>query len=218
MLSIRFHLFAFLLLLSLSISGQELSGKIFHVQDGDSFLFESGDSTIRIRLFGIDCPEINQPYGKEAYTFLLRYEAREAVLFQRDVDKYGRIVADIFVNDTSLNYKLLESGFAWHYKKYSSDSLFSEAEKEAKEKSLGLWKDPYAIAPWDWRKGNYDRSKIQNDSLYKVFICVGKENMAFHHVHYCSELKSCESTTILVSPTEAIEVFNKSECQLCNKL
>ena len=208
---------AFLLLLSLSISGQDLIGKIITVQDGDSFLFESGNTTARIRLYGIDCPEINQPYGKEAYTFLLHYEGQEAVLFQRDVDKYGRIVADVFVNDTSLNYKLLESGLAWHYKKYSSDSIFSVTEIEAKEKSLGLWIEPNAIAPWDWRKGNYDRSKIQNDSTYKVFICVGKENMTFHHVHYCSELKNCESTTILVSPVEATEVFSKSKCSLCNK-
>jgi endonuclease YncB( thermonuclease family) len=51
-------------------------------------------------------------------------------------------------------------GWAWHYKKYADEQsasdrlLYANAEEDARSLRLGLWSDPQAIAPWDWRAGN----------------------------------------------------------------
>jgi len=52
---------------------------------------------------------------------------------------------------------------AWHYKKYqeeqsASDRIeYSEAEREARRKKLGLWSDPNPVPPWDYRKAERER-------------------------------------------------------------
>ena len=46
---------------------------------------------------------------------------------------------------------------AWHYNKYQKEQsesdrlLYSDAEDEAREAKRGLWQDPYAVAPWEYR-------------------------------------------------------------------
>ena len=45
----------------------------------------------------------------------------------------------------------MKAGFAWHYKRYSSDPLLSQAQVDARNAKAGLWADPHAIAPWDFR-------------------------------------------------------------------
>jgi len=46
----------------------------------------------------------------------------------------------------------VREGFAWHYKKYSSDTALANAEIQAKKEGRGLWKDQSPIPPWEWRK------------------------------------------------------------------
>ena len=51
------------------------------------------------------------------------------------------------------------TGLAWHYKKYERDQSeedrhrYADAETEARARRLGLWQDPAAAPPWDWRRG-----------------------------------------------------------------
>ena len=50
-----------------------------------------------------------------------------------------------------ITHTAVKAGFAWHYKRYSSDPLLSQAEIDARNAKAGLWADPHAIAPWDFR-------------------------------------------------------------------
>src|SRR4029453_18892220 len=65
--------------------------------------------------------------------------------------RYGRTVARVYVGETDVSLELVKAGFAWHYKKYSSDPILAQAEIEARNAKAGLWADPHAIAPWDFR-------------------------------------------------------------------
>ena len=69
-------------------------------------------------------------------------------------DKYGRTLADVFLRDgTNVNYKLVENGWSWWYRKYSPlDVELQKLEKEAREAKKGLWTDPYPVPPWKWRR------------------------------------------------------------------
>ena len=65
-------------------------------------------------------------------------------------DQYGRLIANCFVGDLSLNATIVESGMALAYRQYSLE--YVTQEDFARETKLGLWSGEF-IAPWDWRKG-----------------------------------------------------------------
>lgn len=57
----------FLVLISYGLFSQTLKGKVIRVADGDTItLLDSSNNQIRIRLYGIDCPEAKQDFGTAA--------------------------------------------------------------------------------------------------------------------------------------------------------
>lgn len=153
----RLFLILLFSILGLNVSAQEiktLSGKVIAITDGDTFKLLTQDSTqIKIRVANIDCPEKKQPFYQKAKQF-----TSEAI-FSKNVtlkilknDRYGRFVAEVIYNDSlELGHQLVKNGYAWHFIKYSNDPQLTTLENQAREKKLGLWSDPEAIAPWEWR-------------------------------------------------------------------
>ena len=55
-------------------------------------------------------------------------------------------------NGKYLSAELLKSGFAWHYKRYSSSLELSKYEEKARINKVGLWIEHNPTPPWEWRK------------------------------------------------------------------
>jgi micrococcal nuclease len=135
---------------------QLISGKVIRIADGDSFTLLTVDKKqIRIRLYGIDCPENGQDFGRVAKDFTGRIlNMGKVEVIQKDIDRYDRIVGIVVVADSiNLNEMLLKTGLAWHYKYFDKNPIWTAYEQAAMEKKEGLWKAPHPIAPWKWRKG-----------------------------------------------------------------
>ena len=47
-----------------------LSGKVVSIHDGDTITVLQDKQQVKVRLFGIDAPELKQPYGKKSKRFL----------------------------------------------------------------------------------------------------------------------------------------------------
>ncbi len=47
---------------------------------------------------------------------------------------------------------MIANGYAWHYKKYSTNQLLAKAEINARKNKIGIWKNANAVAPWNFRK------------------------------------------------------------------
>jgi endonuclease YncB( thermonuclease family) len=113
---------------------------VVSVIDGDTFATQEG---AKIRLKGINCPEINMLYYKDArdfLEFLILNKTVEIEIFDRD--KYGRFLAYVFVGSLNVNKELVEKGYA-HIYYYGEDRYygeFVEAEKDARDKAYGIWK------------------------------------------------------------------------------
>jgi len=134
---------------------QTISGKVVRVADGDTVtLLDSTNKQIRIRLYGIDCPESKQDFGQVAKKFTSDLCFGQYIKVEvRDIDRYGRTVGIIWAQDTvNVNFELLKAGLAWHYKQYDKSPAYAQAEEKARAKKIGLWKQPNAIAPWEFRK------------------------------------------------------------------
>jgi endonuclease YncB( thermonuclease family) len=114
------------------------------------------DGSISVRLYGIDAPEKDQPYGIEAGNSLKELVKEKIVKLDiKDIDRYGRAVALVYVGSLNVNLEQVKRGLAWAYLEYLGSPYISEyysAEKEARSKGLGLWNQANPTPPWEWRK------------------------------------------------------------------
>lgn len=136
---------------------RQISGQVAYVIDGDTFQLSShklGD--IRIRIAEIDAPELQQPYGKKAKSYLKALIESETVICTiLEKDRYGRYIAKINVPGTrniDVAAEMVRAGYAWHYKKYSASQELSNIEIKAKLQKKGLWSDQSVVAPWIYRQ------------------------------------------------------------------
>jgi micrococcal nuclease len=143
-----------LLFIILPLTGwTQLSGKVVSIADGDTFTMLVNNEQIRIRLHGIDCPEKGQDFGTVAKEFLSGYVFGKVVqVKQMDVDRYGRTIGMVFIDGININEELLKAGLAWHYKTYDKNPEWARMEQEARTKKKGLWVQPNAIPPWEYRR------------------------------------------------------------------
>lgn len=145
-----------LLLLSwLFIIPVKETGEVVAVKDGDTIEVLLNGKAQRIRLGHIDCPEKNQPFGAKAksYTATKCFGQTVTVLHTRQYDRNKRLIAEIILgNGDTLNRELVKAGLAWHYKKYSTDTVYAGQEQAARAAKKGLWADHAPVAPWQWRK------------------------------------------------------------------
>ena len=144
---------------------ERFSGKVVRVSDGDTCDVEVGPGkTVRVRIYGIDAPELSQDFGREARKYLDQRIFRETVTVEKFYDdQYGRCVGRILLNGQDLALELLREGIVWHYVQYSSDQSYSIAERLAREAQKGVWKGAsdgnYPIAPWEHRKAHPRKGK-----------------------------------------------------------
>lgn len=130
------------------------SGKCVGVQDGDTItVLRNEKQEIRIRLYGVDCPEKGQAFGTKAKKFTSDLVFKKAVEIKpTDTDRYGRTIAWVYIDGKCVGEELLKAGLAWHYKKYSKEHHLAELEEHARKNRIGLWSDSHRIPPWEWRK------------------------------------------------------------------
>lgn len=140
-----------LLILFLPLLLFAISGKVISIHDGDTITILQNKQQIKVRLFGIDAPELKQPYGKKSKQFLANLIAGEVVEVEENgKDRYKRTIGTIYLNGADINAQMVENGYAWAYRKFSKK--YTPQESKAKKQGLGLWRDKEPIPPWEWRK------------------------------------------------------------------
>lgn len=133
---------------------KEIVGKVVSIADGDTFtLLTVQKQQIKIRLYGIDCPEKTQDFGKVAKQKLAELIfGKQIRTVKKDIDRYGRTVAIAYDEQgRCINEEMLAAGLAWHYSKYDNNPAWSTLEENAKNNRLGLWIQLNPTPPWEWR-------------------------------------------------------------------
>jgi micrococcal nuclease len=131
----------------------QLVGKVVSVSDGDTFTLLVSKEQYKIRLYGIDCPESGQDFGNVAKNFLSdKVFGKVVTVTKMDIDRYGRTIGMVFIDEINVNEELLKAGLAWHYKAYDKNHEWSKFEEKARKLKLGLWSHPNPIPPWEFRK------------------------------------------------------------------
>lgn len=114
--------------------------------------------SVRIRLEGIDCPELRQGFGTVARRFTLVTAFGKIVRVKEAyIDSFGRTVARVYVEGQDLSLELVKAGMAWRFRAYSSDRALIVAETQARELKKGLWAQPNPVPPWIYRTSHRRR-------------------------------------------------------------
>lgn len=115
--------------------GEKIDGIVLHVVDGDTMRVNG----IKIRVWGVDAPEIDQR-GYQQATDVLKEKAllKNVSCVIRDRDRYGRIVAQCFRDKDDVGAAVIRSGWARDYHRHSKGYYLKE-EAAAKRDHLGLW-------------------------------------------------------------------------------
>ncbi|MFG6083315.1 thermonuclease family protein [Paracoccus litorisediminis] len=141
--------------------GPRLAGKAV-VVDGDTV--KLGSESIRIH--GIDAPEQSQSCaragggtwacGKAATGFMAKLvKGRQITCRSVERDRYDRLVAKCFAGKLDIGRKMVQSGHAWAFIRYSDDYVGVEAS--AKKQRLGIWQAQSEPA-WAFRAKDWERA------------------------------------------------------------
>jgi micrococcal nuclease len=124
---------------------------VVSVADGDTITVTVDGAAERIRLIGIDAPELSNPaecFGRESADYADRLMTGQRVQLiaddsQDDRDRYGRLLRYVVLSDgTSVNESLIRGGYAIEYtydSPYRYQDRFRSLEAEAQASSSGLW-------------------------------------------------------------------------------
>ena len=150
-------IFLFFILFSLNvkaINNERIEVKFSKCVDGDTIKLKINGEKKRVRLIAIDTPESVTPdkpvekYGKEAseLTCNLVKNAKkieiEYDLNSDKEDKYGRVLAYVYVDNVMIQKELLSRGLAkvaYLYNDYKYTEEFKAIQEEAKSKEIGIW-------------------------------------------------------------------------------
>ncbi len=130
--------------------------RVLRIVDGDTLSLEIDGQSRNIRLFGIDTPESDQPYGKEARRNLELIAGNYVSIVVCATDRYRRIVAEVypaFEDTESLNVQMIRDGFAYYVPDYGQLKGGEQAQREAESNRRGFWAHPgELIKPWEHRR------------------------------------------------------------------
>lgn len=222
---------SFVLVLILSaptFAAQVMEGKVVGVSDGDTITVLTNEKRqVKVRLYGVDCPESRQAYGTRARQSTSGHVFGKHVRVEvADRDRYGRTVGIVTGPDgTVLNRALLMEGMAWLYTPYCKAPVCREwkhEEEAARLRKAGLWADASPVPPWEYRKAGRSGSKVKsaqpapssrNDAVVAGGYS-GNTNSGIFHAAGCRYF-SCKNCTAHFSSRDAAISAGYRPCKVC---
>lgn len=132
---------------------QVLIGRVVRVADGDTLtVADNSGGRYKIRLAGIDAPELAQPFGRQSRDALSTAARDKAVHVRwRERDQFDRVLGTVYVGDVNINEQQVRDGWAWRYL-HSRDAGLAAAERAARADRAGLWSSSQPEPPWEFRR------------------------------------------------------------------
>jgi micrococcal nuclease len=155
MRGLRQHLLGLCWLLPACALAEVWTGHVTHVSDGDTLWVqpENGAAPRKLRLLGLDAPELCQAGGVAARAALQALVADKPVQVKTNFqDTYGRDLATLRLGGSDVGALLVSAGHAWSSRWRGSGGAYATQEASARGARLGLFADPAVELPQDFRK------------------------------------------------------------------
>jgi micrococcal nuclease len=176
---------------------------VTNVVDGDTIDVKMNNKEERVRLLLIDTPETKhpskpvQPFGPEASEYTKRTLLGKQVGLELDVserDRYGRLLAYVWLDDKMHNEVLIEKGLARvaiFQPNVKYVDRFREKQHQAQKKGVGIWSIENYVQEKGFNSNTQQKqsnitNKEQNDEGTQNKSCVGKikgnKNSKIYHI------------------------------------
>lgn len=135
--------------------GHHIPCRLVRVVDGDTLVVDHFGRQTTLRLYRIDAPEKDQPYGAEARDYLFRVaSATQLTFIDMRQDTYRRDVVKLYANGEDVQLLMLKAGLAWVDPRYNTPHQYTAAFAEAQRNRVGLWVQRNPIHPSQHRHRN----------------------------------------------------------------
>ncbi|HET6862098.1 MAG TPA: thermonuclease family protein [Pyrinomonadaceae bacterium] len=152
--------FASLLIVVPRVNGAAFLGKVIEVNEGDVITVSNQNRPVRVRLLGVDAPELTQPFGDVAKQHLSDLVMDKIVLVQSaGYTKNYALIARVLVGDRDICAQMIRDGAAWFDPKSpvltpADGEIYTQSQIAARNERRGLWQVDNPVAPWDFVKAS----------------------------------------------------------------
>ena len=144
--------------LSTDVQAASLFGKVIEVNSGDVLTIFNLNRPVRVKLLGVDAPEMNQAFGDVAKKHLADLVLDKSVLVE-----YSGIASDssltgrVLLNNSDIGAQMIRDGAAWfdtntNRLSTTDRDVYQQSEQAARNERRGLWQEENPIAPWEFVK------------------------------------------------------------------
>jgi endonuclease YncB( thermonuclease family) len=148
-----------------------VTAKVLSVQEGDLLTIQRpGQEPERVRLYGADAPEPEQAHFQDAFDFSrAKVEGLDVSVELVTTTTDGMPVVVLRTpGHENLSHELLKAGLAWWDEANTpADGTLKSLNAKAIGAGTGLWTDPAALAPWDYRKSHQGAEVVYASQVKK---------------------------------------------------
>jgi endonuclease YncB( thermonuclease family) len=129
-------------------------GTVSRVSDGDTLWLRpaGGGKPLKLRMKGIDAPELCQAGGPESRQALEQLALhREVQVEPHGRDDHGRVLGVLRIDGEDLGARLVRDGRAWSYRYRGDPGPYAAEERSAQAQRRGLHADGAAVRPYEFR-------------------------------------------------------------------
>lgn len=131
------------------------TGVVTHVSDGDTLWVvpEDKNKKVKVRIKGIDAPELCQNWGEKSREALrARVMGQVVQVHSSELDQYGRTLGQVVFQQQDVGEWMVTQGHAWSYRFKEKEGMYDTQQRTAKSNAVGLYADPKAVRPQWFRK------------------------------------------------------------------
>ena len=143
--------------------------RVIHIVDGDTFDATDGQITFRVRIAGMDAPEHDQRFGRWATSEAIKLLEGKEIVIQpvgRGLDRYNRILGQVFESGKDVSLVMIQKGLAFYYRPRCRDypqdkqlynydpQQYVDAELKAHTTHTGIWSEGTIMLPCQFRRDN----------------------------------------------------------------
>lgn len=150
---------AFLCTSAAAVRGASLFGKVIEVNSGDVITVFNLNRPVRVRLLGVDAPEVDQAFGDVARKHLADLVFDKSVLVEYSgIDGDHSVNGRVLLEGADVGAQLIRDGAAWvdpsnqHRLSATDREVYQVSEATARSERRGLWQQENPTAPWEFAR------------------------------------------------------------------
>jgi len=142
-----------------AVRGASLFGKVIEVNSGDVVTIFNLNRPVRVRLLGVDAPELDQAFGDVARKHLADLVFDKSVLVEYSgIDGDHSVNGRVSLEGVDIGAQMIRDGAAWvdpgtqHRLRVTDQEVYRESEAAARNERRGLWQQENPVAPWEFAR------------------------------------------------------------------